>query len=119
MHEINDDLKELLSFHEMLALLCFNINLARRYEIFSLEQISDILKISEEKIEKATRVLRRIGLARIYKDNLNHIIVEMTDTHDRTVKNTIFEVIWENKRQYSEIYQQLIRHTIEQNHKTN
>jgi len=119
MHEINNDLKELLSFYEMLSLLCFNINFARRYEGFTLSQISDILKISEEKIEKASRIFRRIGLARIYKDTLNNIIIEMTDTDDFTVKNTIFQVTWENKREYSEIYQKIIQHAIEKNHNYN
>ncbi|MCX7698659.1 MAG: hypothetical protein N2114_04250 [Candidatus Goldbacteria bacterium] len=119
MHEIDDDLKELLSFHEMLALLCFNINFAKRYETYSLNQISDILNITEDRIEKAVRIFWRIGLAKIYKDQLNRIIIEMTDTNDFIVKNTVFEVIWENKRKYSEIYQKLIQHTIEQNHRSN
>lgn len=119
MSDINNDLKELLAFHEMLSLLCFNINFARRYECFTLSQISDILEIPEERIEKSLRIFRRIGMARIYKDNLNHIIIEMTDADDFTVKNTIFEVIWENKREYSEIYKQMVKHTTELNHKNN
>ncbi len=119
MNEINNDLKELLSFYEMLSLLCFNINIAKRYEGFSLSQLSDALQISEERIEKAVRIFRRVGLVRIYKNKMNHIIVEMTDSDDYVVKNTIFEIIWENKRQYSEIYQKMIKHAIEQNHKNN
>jgi hypothetical protein len=103
----------------MLSLLCFNINFAKRYETFTIDQLSDILNIAEEKVVKAAKVFSRIGLARIYKDKLNHIIIEMTDPDNFTIKNTIFEVIWENKREYSRIYQQLIYHTIEQNHKTN
>ncbi|MBP7793128.1 MAG: hypothetical protein KA120_08715 [Candidatus Goldbacteria bacterium] len=119
MNETNDDLKELLAFHEMISLLCFNINFTKRYEEFTLSQISDILEIEEEKIEKAMRIFRRIGMAGIYKDKLNNIIFEMTDTDDSVVKNTIFEVIWENKREYSEIYQKMLKHTIEQNHGNN
>lgn len=40
-----------------------------------------MLEIPEERIEKSLRIIRRIGQGRIYKDNLNHLIIEMTDAN--------------------------------------
>ena len=105
---INEDLKEMLSYRETLALVCFNINYARRFESITLEKLSNLLKIEMPKLEKASRILRRIGMAKIYNHG-NEVFVEMTDPENVVVKNTIFDVMWENRYEFSMIYKELVQ----------
>jgi hypothetical protein len=105
---INEDLKEMLSFHETLSLVCFNINYARRFETMSLEKLSVMLDIEPNRLEKACRILTRVGMAKLYSDR-DKIMVEMTDPEDSIVKNTIFDVIWEKRLEYSMIYKAMVQ----------
>jgi hypothetical protein len=105
---INEDLKEMLSFHETLSLVCFNINYSKRFEAITLEKLSGMLAIDAERLEKALRIISRIGMARLssVKDKL---MVEMTDPEDSVVKNTIFDVMWEKRFEYSVIYKNMVQ----------
>lgn len=105
---INEDLKEMLSYHETLSLVCFNINYARRFETMTLEKLSKMLDIGMDRLEKACRILCRVGMAKMYVDR-DRIMVEMTDPENSVVKNTIFDVIWEKKLEYSMIYKGMIQ----------
>jgi hypothetical protein len=108
---VNDDLKEMLSFKTALALLCFNINYAGRYEIISLKKLSFMLGLPADELEKASRIFSRIGMAKVYHDG-RELKVEMTDAEDTIIKNTIFQVIWDNKLDYSMIYKQMMKNEI-------
>ena len=105
---INEDLKEMLSFHETLSLVCFNINYSRRFEAMTLEKLSGMLGLDSVWLEKASRVLQRIGMAKLtfIKDKL---MIEMTDPEDPVVKNTIFDVMWEKRYEYSVIYKNMVQ----------
>jgi hypothetical protein len=105
---INEDLKDMLSFHETLALLCFNINFAQRYRGISISKLSYLLGISEEKLEKASRIFKHIGMADIIL-NGKDIQVEMKEPQSEVVKNTIFEVIREKRLDFSLLYAMMMR----------
>jgi hypothetical protein len=111
MVKISEDIKEMLAYREMLSLLCFSINYSRRYERISTDRLSSMLDIPVYGITKACRLLERLGLANISRND-GDVIVEMLnvdDIKDEVMKNTIFEVVWENKLEFSRIYKGLIQ----------
>lgn len=115
MLKVSEDIKEMLAYREMLSLLCFSINYSRRYERISTGRLSAMLSIPIYNITKACRLLKRLGLANISRND-NDIIVEMLnvdDIKDEVMKNTIFEVVWENKLEFSRIYKGLIQNEVD------
>lgn len=115
MLKISEDIKEMLAYREMLSLLCFSINYSRRYERISTGRLSSMLDIPVYSITKACRLLERLGLANISRND-GDVIVEMLnvdDIKDDVMKNTIFEVVWENKLEFSKIYKGLIKGEVE------
>ncbi len=115
MVRISEDIKEMLAYREMLSLLCFSINYSRRYERISSKRLSEMLELPIYNITKACRLLERLGLAVISR-NQGDVIVEMLnvdDIKDDVMKNTIFEVVWENKLEFSRIYKGLIKSEVE------
>jgi hypothetical protein len=115
---INDDLKEILSFRVPMSLLCFNINYAHRYERISLKKLSYLLNLNPVEIERTARIFQRIGMAKLFRDG-QETMIEMTDTKDPVIKNTIFDVIWEHKYDYAVIYKQMAQNEMESSLGTN
>jgi hypothetical protein len=111
---INEDLKEMLSYHETLSLVCFNINYARRFESMTIDKLSKMLDIEEYRLEKACRILTRVGMAKMIVDR-DRITVEMTDPEDSVVKNTVFDVLWEKRMEYSIIYKRMVQGELTRN----
>jgi len=105
---INEDLKEMLSFHETLSLVCFNINYSKRFESMTLEKLSAMLGLDAVWLEKASRVLQRIGMAKLNYAS-GKLMIEMTDPENPVVKNTIFDVMWEKRYEYSVIYKAMVQ----------
>jgi hypothetical protein len=105
---INEDLKEMLSFHETLSIMCFNINYSRRFESMTLEKLSGMLGIDTMWLEKALRIMQRIGMARLSYAK-EALMIEMTEPVDPVVKNTIFDVMWEKRYEYSMIYKAMVQ----------
>lgn len=112
---ISEDIKEMLAYREMLSLLCFSINYSRRYERISSRRIADMLELPVFNVTKACRLFERLGLA-VISCSQGEVIVEMLnvdDIKDEVMKTTIFEVVWENKLEFSRIYKGLIQGEIE------
>jgi len=110
---INSDLKEFLTFPEALSLLCYNINYFRKYPKTTIKKLSKFLNMPEDKVEKVCRIFEKI---RMVEKNKNGSDIEfiMKDSNNDIVKNTIYEVIRENKERFSTVYRDLIRNEIEE-----
>jgi hypothetical protein len=102
-----EELKELLSFPEAIALICFNINYSARFSRVNLGVLAGFLGLEDEKLKKISRVFKKLNMAKIYNDGINAEI-EMLEPENDDVKDIIYEVIWENKDQYSFVYRRIL-----------
>jgi hypothetical protein len=102
-----EELKELLSYPESIALLCFNINYSSRFTRINIGVLAGFLGLEDETLRRISRVFKKLKMANIYKEGMNSEI-EMMEPDNDEVKDIIYEVIWENKDQYSFVYRRIL-----------
>jgi hypothetical protein len=102
-----EELKELLSYPEAIALLCFNINYSARFARVNLSVLAGFLGLEDEKLKKMSRVFKKLNMANIYKQGINTEI-EMMEPSNDDVKDIIYEVIGENRDEYFYIYRRIL-----------
>ena len=102
-----EDLKELLSFPEAVALICFNINYASRFTRVNLVVLAGFLDLEDEKVKKMARVFEKLKMVKIHNTGIDTEI-EMLTTDNDDIKDVIYEVIWEHKSEYSFVYRRIL-----------
>ena len=102
-----EDLKELLSYPEAIALICFNINYSKRFDRVNLGVLAGFLGLPELKVKNMARVFKKLNMANIYNDGMNQEI-EMMEPSSDMLKDVIYEVIWEHKDEYSFVYRRIL-----------
>ncbi len=102
-----DDLKELLSYPEAIALICFNINYSKRYDRVNIGVLAGFLGLPDDKLKNMVRVFKKLKMANIYNAGMDTEI-EMLEPQGDMIKDVIYEVIWENKDEYSFVYRRIL-----------
>ena len=101
------DLKELLSYPEAVALICFHINYSSRFSKVNLGVLAEFLELPDDKMKKMARVFEKLKMAKIHNSGINAEI-EMLDPQNDDLKDVVYEVIWENKSEYSFVYRRIL-----------
>lgn len=102
-----EDLKELLSYPEAIALICFNINYSNRFSRVNLGVLAGFLDLSDDKVKKMARIFEKLKMAKVYHTGIDTEI-EMLSSENDEIKDIIYEVIWEQKNQYSFVYRRIL-----------
>lgn len=102
-----EDLKELLSYPEAVALICFNINYSSRFSRVNLGVLAGFLDLPYDKIKKMARLFVKLKMAKIYYAGIDTEIEMLTSDSDE-IKDIIYEVIWEHKNEYSFVYRRIL-----------
>jgi hypothetical protein len=102
-----EDLKELLSYPEAIALICFNINYSRRFERVNLGVLAGFLGLPEDKVKNMARIFKKLNMANLFNTGINTEI-ELFEPSSDLLKDVIYEVVWENKDEYSFVYRRIL-----------
>ena len=102
-----EDLKELLSYPEAVALICFNINYSSRFTRVNLGVLAGFLDLPDDKVKRMARVFEKLKMVKIHNTGIDTEIEMMSSDSDE-VKDVIYEVIWEHKDEYSFVYRRIL-----------
>ena len=105
--ESYQDLKELLSYPEAVALICFNINYSSRFTRANLGVLAGFLDLPDDKVKKMARVFQKLNMVKIHNTGID-MEIEMLSPENDDVKDIIYEVIWEHKNEYSFVYRRIL-----------
>lgn len=105
--ESYDDLKELLSYPEAIALICFNINYSSRFARVNLGVLAGFLDLPDIKVKRMAKIFEKLKMAKVYRTGIDTEI-EMFAPDNDDIKDIIYEVIWEHKNEYSLVYRRIL-----------
>jgi len=105
MGESYEDLKQVLSTNEALAIICYNKH--RHQGLVSCARISEMTKVPINKVKESCAKLEELKVIKIHRTGYD-AEVEILDQEDTHTRHIIDEVIWENKAEYGKIYKKLI-----------
>jgi hypothetical protein len=100
-----EELKEVLSTNEALAIICYNKYHHKGF--INCTRVSEMIKVPINKVKDTCVKLEEMKVLKIHRTGYD-MEVEMLDQDDTHTKHIIDEVIWENKQEYGKIYKKLI-----------